>query len=578
MVKRFGALLMATLMITAILSFAGSVTVFAAEQTFVLPLNGGTIMAGSPQFNVWSVENTPGLTSEMLQTANRLEVRTTQSSSAFNAGRGLSLYVNGHGNGWWDDTHITEVGQNPSGVYTFNLEWKRGLFAQPSPGDNLSLGCSWWNQAWTTTRSNITSITLVYGGPYVHTPVNQIGTPLAAGNENAGRIRGEDHINAADITMLRRYLSATNFIHDRFIRDNAFITSANSISAADVTRLRRYVAGEDVSLGVGDGPVPVEDRPIQRNAKWFVKLTFDDGPVMGPSTTGASAATIEALANAKSPCGVAARATWFWNPRRFTTQKYPIIQRAVALGHDIENHAWSHGQSVPGPQALTCRTGSCTHFPGGANCWGGIHRGLANTSTWNATEFRWDTQLSSDVIENVTGRRPLFYRFNQFVSGGGQGAIVNELGMHVIHAQMDSRDFTSPPVSSVVNLLRTGGGIDGTTYSNINIGGWNGVNMLFHDAGGDASSFMYTQNNVQIMAQAIPYLQGLGYAFVTVEEFFYRTGTSPANGAGGAQFNGHFGHRNWQSWDSAVVMGRFPACPPGYYGVYCHNPLCNPNA
>jgi hypothetical protein len=143
--------------------------------------------------------------------------------------------------------------------------------------------------------------------------------------------------------------------------------------------------------------------------------------------------------------------------------------------------------------------------------------------------------------------------------------------MRVIHAQFDSRDFTTPGVTATQNLLRNGGASDGTTYSNIDIGGWDGVVMLYHDAGGDGNSNMYTQHNAQAFANAIPYLQGLGYAFVTVEELLRIKGATPATGGSGAQFNGHFGNRNWQAWDSGVVLARFPTCAPG---TVCMNTRC----
>ena len=87
--------------------------------------------------------------------------------------------------------------------------------------------------------------------------------------------------------------------------------------------------------------------------------------------------------------------------------------------------------------------------------------------------------------------------------------------------------------------------IDGTTYGNINSGGWDGVIWLYHDAGGDGSHHMYTQQVANVFRAVVPELQAIGYSFVTVEELVTIKGATPAMGGGGAQFNGHFGTRRW---------------------------------
>jgi peptidoglycan/xylan/chitin deacetylase (PgdA/CDA1 family) len=553
MMKKLLSLALAVVMVAALVpAVMPGIVPTALGASFVLPVTGG-VAEGSR--NTWTVGNTPGLTSAMLQTANRLVVQINGN----NGGRGLSLYAQGPGTGWWDDTEICELS---SGTMTFQLEWKRVAF-QPTqtmsnaPADGLNLGCAWWTNSWSTVRSSISSITLIYGEPLVFPTLNEIGTPLSApSNPNAGRISGQGFINAADVTMLRRYIAqgndATGLVG--FNLANADVNGDGVIDANDVTLLRRHVAATNpstVPLGPMDGYVPLDKRPIQTNAQWYTAITIDDGPIWGPSTTGSTMTQLDALASSKSPCGVSARATWFVQGRRITGQVEPLVKRMVSLGHDIENHTWGHGNVTPVPCAQRrswvdnvlvsdpCSCGNIRHWVSDAD------QGVSNVSGFTAQMFRREIDASSDKIEDVTGRRPIYFRFPQF-SGGSHAAAVNSAGMRVIHAQVDSRDTTvSWNQARGIQELRNGGQIDGTTYGNVNSGGWDGVIWLYHDAGGDGSHHMYTQQVANVFRAVVPDLQAIGYSFVTVEELVTIKGATPAMGGGGAQFNGHFGTRRW---------------------------------
>jgi peptidoglycan/xylan/chitin deacetylase (PgdA/CDA1 family) len=156
----------------------------------------------------------------------------------------------------------------------------------------------------------------------------------------------------------------------------------------------------------------------------------------------------------------------------------------------------------------------------------------------SGTDFDADLTRNGDLIEEVTGRRPIYFRFPKFETGS-HGSRPNALGMAVIHARFDSRDFNAQ--TPLTSLLRNGGSSDGTPFGNINNGGWDGVIQLWHDAGGDASSNMYTQNNAIVIRDAVPELQAIGYAFVTVEELWTIKGLTPAPGGGGPHHNGMVG-------------------------------------
>jgi peptidoglycan/xylan/chitin deacetylase (PgdA/CDA1 family) len=558
----------------------------ALGATFSVPVTGGS---GSGTLNTWTIANTPGLTADMLRNINRIEVVT----SSNNQGRGLSLYAQGAGTGWWDDTHITELGLQ-GGRLIFQMEWKRDVYTRNALGQEVtpgsacgfSLTCSWWNASWSTVRGTISAINLIYNEPLTFVPISLVGTSISApSNPNAGDVNGDGVVNAADVTMLRRYIAAGNSAAglNGFVLANADVTGTGTanINALDVAQLRRRIAAanpESVTLGPSGGYVPIANRPRQRNAKWDIVLTIDDGPVWGPSTTGSTFTMFEALANAKAPDGTAARATWFVCGRRLTAQNVPLIQRMVSLGHDIENHTWGHGNNtaIPCTERPSSDTGRCPDpcpaRPGRPHWINGADQSASNVASFTSAMFTREIVATSDRIEDITGRRPLYFRFPQFAGGSHVGTVESN-GMRVIHAQMDSRDFTTPAISSLVNLLRNGGAIDGENYGNIDLGGWNGVNILFHDAGGDGTSNMYTQNNAQVFAQAIPYLQSIGYAFVTIEEKWRRAGTTPGTGQSQARTNGHTGARLWQNYypGPANALAAFRACSAG---TVCANTRC----
>jgi hypothetical protein len=70
-----------------------------------------------------------------------------------------------------------------------------------------------------------------------------------------GDVDGDGKIDAADITLLRRYIAANDkpaflLANPRFNLENARVTGhSGDPNAADVARLRQYVAGFDVELG-----------------------------------------------------------------------------------------------------------------------------------------------------------------------------------------------------------------------------------------------------------------------------------------------------------------------------------------
>jgi hypothetical protein len=82
---------------------------------------------------------------------------------------------------------------------------------------------------------------------YLSREFTTVNGTIIAGSVLYGDANGDGFINAADVTMLRRYIAASD--KDAFVRDNpnfilvnADVNGDGTIDSADVTLLRRYLA------------------------------------------------------------------------------------------------------------------------------------------------------------------------------------------------------------------------------------------------------------------------------------------------------------------------------------------------
>ena len=68
--------------------------------------------------------------------------------------------------------------------------------------------------------------------------------------------------------------------------------------------------------------------------KKYLSLSFDDGPNLGDDTT------MSDMLDILEKHGVAA--SFFLIGEKINDQNIPVIERALKMGCDIENHSWTH--------------------------------------------------------------------------------------------------------------------------------------------------------------------------------------------------------------------------------------------
>jgi len=308
---------------------------------------------------------------------------------------------------------------------------------------------------------------------------------------NHGHVRDESYINAADSTMLRRYLAAPDkdvFITNNpdFNRNNADVDGSGEISFADVELLREYLAATDpatVTLGpseqhsaTGRRYPQLADFPAGTR---FIALTFDDGP-----NTSYTVQILNELSR------LDASATFYVNPEKFNANTVPIVQRMIEDGHDVDNHGWDH-----------------TSF--------GANLGTGNHVTRESA--REDLIRTSQTIFDVTGYWPWSFRAPFFEWGGASNILLGldlELNLAFVDSGLDTNDWM--PSRTPQDLANT----------ILNHSNPNGGIVLMHDCGGSR------QRTVDSLALFIPQMQAMGYEFVTVRELFMLKNITPEVFAG----------------------------------------------
>jgi peptidoglycan/xylan/chitin deacetylase (PgdA/CDA1 family) len=291
---------------------------------------------------------------------------------------------------------------------------------------------------------------------------------IAIAAANYGDIDGDGKIDAADITLLRRYVAANDkelFLEQnpRFNLINADVTGNNNIGAADVARLRQYVAGYDVALGK---PVEVEDW------QYLIALTFDDGP---------NNDTITILDKFEE---LGAVGSFFVNAGLINAGNIPTLQRAVALGNDIENHGMTH----------------------------------TDMNTMSASAIIAEINQAADVIEAAVGIRSRYFRPPFFGIGNHMIGADVTTNHPFIFSNLDTKDYENTS-AHIINFMLTNAA-DGAADGGI---------VLFHDNPQTAAS----------LEHFIPQMKAMGYKFVTVRELYEMRAATPTWYTGGAWPNTH---------------------------------------
>ncbi|MET8296473.1 polysaccharide deacetylase family protein [Streptomyces sp. NPDC005180] len=176
-----------------------------------------------------------------------------------------------------------------------------------------------------------------------------------------------------------------------------------------------------------------------------ILLTFDDGP--DPRYTPAILDTLRRY-------GVRAV---FFVCGEMATDNRDLVRRMVAEGHVVGNHTWTHP--------------------------------LIPQLSRSALES--EIGRTSEVVEQITGQPPLWFRAPYGAWNRAAFEIGAELGMEPLAWTVDSLDWTEPGTTSIVSRVLDGAGP--------------GVIVLNHDAGGNRSQ------SVQALEAYLPQLLGRGY-------------------------------------------------------------------
>jgi len=402
----------------------------------------------------------------------------------------------------------------------------------------------------------------------------------AQANTVYGDVDGNGHINAADVTLLRRRVSQgnENGLPSNYNRANADVNGDTFIDINDVTLLRRHVAAVDPST-VPLGPPPA--LPTGR----FISLTLDDGPQGNSNGSGTdSNATVTVLnhlrtfnarsnvvcgrngpmpcpasrvgrygtcvRNGGSNCGTQSRAHvsfYVMNAAPSIIGHHPagqiradsriLMRRMLAEGHSIENHTMTHNISPSSIRTeisgLNTQIREVLHGADIMNHeYGKGHEVLAAGGP--ITDFYGTTWSNSNPY------KPFSFRPNNFRMASGYSGADKETGMPWMFAGMDVDDWRGHTGQMMLDWIRGGSKPQGqrpcdlaSTTTNCGLGcsfssAWNSYpGVTANAAAADGGVVLLHDTNTAVGAQAaafvnlvVPALQPLNYHFVTIEKMF----------------------------------------------------------
>lgn len=187
---------------------------------------------------------------------------------------------------------------------------------------------------------------------------------------------------------------------------------------------------------------PPANRPI-------VALTFDDGP-----RASSTPRILEILSREK------VRATFFVVGRK-AAELPVLVRREHAEGHYVENHSY-------------------------------YHNNLTKLS-WEKKLLEW--RLCNDIIEGLTGRRPIFARPPGGCIDDSVIRSANEAGLTVALWTLNTSDYTGRPASEILDTVKKGLRP--------------GTVLLLHDA---------LPNTIEALPEIIRLIRSKGYDIVPLEE------------------------------------------------------------
>ena len=197
--------------------------------------------------------------------------------------------------------------------------------------------------------------------------------------------------------------------------------------------------------------------------KKIIALTFDDGP--SDTTTGQVLDVLERLQT---------KGTFFLIGDNITTERIPLVERALSLGCEIENHSKTHSDM----RALT------------------------------REQIDSEIKYTTDRITAITGRKPLFFRppyiyYNDLMYETIDLVFISGYGCEDWEADASAEHRIERTLAQAED----------------------GAVILLHDFEGNGKT-------VEALEAIIPALREQGYEFVTVSELFRRKGVKLADQRG----------------------------------------------
>lgn len=218
-----------------------------------------------------------------------------------------------------------------------------------------------------------------------------------------------------------------------------------------------FAAGGITALGVMRpswqffGPVVCQVPTTRR----FVALTFDDGPA--EATTGP-------LLDLLRDRGV--RVTFFWVGQRVAECR-DLVRRAVAEGHQVENHSWSH------------------------------HRW---TNLLPVADLRSELERTQAILTEATGRPPVWFRPPMGLMNPRVARVTRELDLRVVGWTARGKDQCEPEPDRVVERL-----LEGLQP---------GAILLLHDAG------LPAERMLAVVEKLVDRLKAAGYQCVPLDSLW----------------------------------------------------------
>jgi peptidoglycan/xylan/chitin deacetylase (PgdA/CDA1 family) len=325
-------------------------------------------------------------------------------------------------------------------------------------------------------------------------------------------------INAADVTMLRRFIAQgnSNGLSGFSLANARVLGGSGTPGVNEVTHLRRFLAAANpADVLLGGGP------PL-------VALSFDDGP-----NTTHTVAILNYLQGLNNHADVTSgrlapvRVTFYitGDAIHHFPAILPTMRRIRDEGHAIDGHSETHG-----------------------------HLGnMSNAAARN--EILWGINLLSaathpadwgDPLEGI-GVRPFSFRPPYFDTGINMAGLDTSLNAPFIMAGVDPDDWRPGHSAQIMAnfilhgtlalgdprgctcsewgcSIRTSMGPDGGPYRGAygeNNRGAHGAHILMHDGGGDRA------RTVASLSLFIPQMRAVGYEFVTVQQIYERQNITP---------------------------------------------------